>query len=221
MGYEMEEKMNELNVGELSEVVLNGNVLRSRPLTEKLIEAGNTPEQIIEEGLLPGLTTIGEQYENGEAFLPELFSAGAVAKEVVDVLTPYIASGHESKKGTIVIGTVFEDVHDIGMNLIAATLMGAGYKVINLGANVPDDKFIDALVENNANVLALSALLSTTMPRMKEIIEAMEKDDLRKSVKVIVGGAPLDDEFAKSIGADAYGMDPRDAIRKVHNLVFE
>ena len=211
--------MSDLSIGELSQVVIKGNVPQGRTLAEKLVEAGNTPERIIEEGLLPGLTTIGDQYANGEAFLPELFSAGAVAKEVVDALTPHIALGNESKKGTIVIGTVFEDVHDIGMNLIAATLMGAGYKVINLGINVPENKFIDAIVENNAAVLALSALLSTTMPRMKEAIEALEKADLRKSVKVIVGGAPLDDEYAQSIGADAYGMDPRDAIRKVQKLM--
>jgi 5-methyltetrahydrofolate--homocysteine methyltransferase len=213
--------MSDLSIGELSQVVISGNVPQGRSLTEKLIEAGNTPERIIEEGLLPGLITIGDQYEKGEAFLPELFSAGAVAKEVVDVLTPHIASGNESKKGTVVIGTVYEDVHDIGMNLIAATLLGAGYNVINLGSNVPDDKFVDAIVDNNANVLGLSALLSTTMPRMKGVIEALENADLRGSVKVIVGGAPLDDEFAQSIGADAYGMDPRDAIRKVHNLIVE
>jgi 5-methyltetrahydrofolate--homocysteine methyltransferase len=123
------------------------------------------------------------------------------------------------QKGTIVMGTVHRDVHDIGMNLVAVTLQGAGYQVINLGSDVSADEFVEAIKRNNGRVLGLSALITPTMPYMKTVIDALEESGLRERVKVIVGGAPLDDAYAREIGADAYGKDARDGLRKVEELL--
>jgi methylmalonyl-CoA mutase cobalamin-binding domain/chain len=211
--------MNEPSLDELVDIVVNGNVSEAKSLVNQLLKSGNSPDRIIEEGLLPGLTILGDKYENGQVFLPELFSTGEVAKQVVSILAPYIGSSDTAKKGTIIIGTVEGDVHDIGMNLIAATLHGAGYNVINLGSNVSSDRFIDAARQHGSDVLAMSALLTTTMVKMKTVIELLDRSGLRKNIKVIVGGAPLDDAYSRTIGADAYGRDARDGLRAVQRLL--
>jgi len=211
--------MSELEVTQLADIVVKGDVDKGRSFAEQLVKAGNPPDRIIEDGLLPGLTTVGDKYENGEFFLPELFSAGEVAKEVVTVLAPYVKPGEATQKGTIVIGTVQGDVHDIGKNLVAATLQGAGYEVIDLGNDVPTGEFVDAVKRYHPNVLAMSALITTTMASMKTVIEGLESAELRDAVRVIVGGAPLDDAYAETIGADAYGRDARDGLRKVKDLM--
>lgn len=211
--------MSELEVRQLRDIVVKGNVAEARSLADKLLKAGNTPDRIIEDGLLPGLTTVGDKYENGEFFLPELFSAGEVAKEVVTILTPHIKPGESTQKDTIVMGTVYGDVHDIGMNLVAATFQGAGYEVINLGSNVPAEDFIDAVKRYHSDVLGMSALVTTTMTYMKTVIESLEASQLRELVKVIVGGAPLDEAYAETIGADAYAKDARDGLCKLKELL--
>ena len=211
--------MSELEVRQLTDIVVKGNVAEARSLADKLLKAGNTPDRIIEDGLLPGLMTVGDKYENGEFFLPELFSAGEVAKEVVAILTPHIKPGESTQKGTIVMGTVYGDVHDIGMNLVAATFQGAGYEVINLGSNIPAEDFIDAVKRYHSDVLGMSALVTTTMTYMKTVIESLEASQLRELVKVIVGGAPLDEAYAETIGADAYAKDARDGLRKLKELL--
>jgi 5-methyltetrahydrofolate--homocysteine methyltransferase len=211
--------MTKLDITQLADIVVKGDVTAGISLTEKLLKARNTPVRIIEDGLLPGLTTVGDKYENEEFFLPELFSAGEVAKEVLALLEPHIKRGEAMQKGTIVMGTVHRDVHDIGMNLVAVTLQGAGYQVINLGSDVSADEFVEAIKRNNGRVLGMSALITPTMPYMKTVIDALEESGLRERVKVIVGGAPLDDAYAREIGADAYGKDARDGLRKVEELL--
>jgi len=212
-------EMSELDIAQLADIVVKGDVAAGKSLVEKLLEAGHTPDRIIADGLLPGLTTVGDKYENEEFFLPELFSAGEVAKEVAALLEPHMKPGEATQKGTIVIGTVHGDVHDIGMNLVAATLRGAGYEIINLGSNVPAETFVDAVKRHSADILAMSALVTTTMAYMKTVVGALEESELRELVKVIVGGAPLDDAYAETIGADAYGRDARDGLRKVQELL--
>jgi len=211
--------MTKLDITQLADIVVKGDVTAGISLTEKLLKARNTPDRIIEDGLLPGLTTVGDKYENEEFFLPELFSAGEVAKEVLTLLDPHIKRGQAMQKGTIVMGTVHRDVHDIGMNLVAVTLQGAGYQVINLGSDVSADEFVETIKRNNGRVLGMSALITPTMPYMKTVIDALEESGLRERVKVIVGGAPLDDAYARKIGADAYGKDARDGLRKVEELL--
>jgi len=211
--------MNESDLKRLVDVVVKGDVAAARSLAERLLKAGIPPHRIIEDGLLPGLTIVGDKYECGEFFLPELFSAGAVAKELVAFMAPYVKPGEAKEKGTVVIGTVYGDVHDVGMNLVAATLQGAGYQVINLGNNVPVESFIDAIKRNHGDILAMSALITTTMAYMRTVIDALGHSGLREQVKVIVGGAPLDDTYAKEIGADAYATDALDGLRKVGELL--
>jgi methylmalonyl-CoA mutase cobalamin-binding domain/chain len=211
--------MGELRVEQLADFVIKGDITGAVALTEKLLEAKIPRDHIIERGLLPGLKKVGEGFEGGELFLPELFSAGELAKQVCDLVRPYAKPGEASEKGTIVIGTVHGDVHDIGMNLVAANLEGAGYDVINLGSNVPAEDFVDAVKKHDADLLAMSSLLTTTMPYMKTVVAALTESGLREKVKVLVGGAPLDEAFAMKIGADGYGKDPADGLRKVETLL--
>lgn len=211
--------MQELRVEQLANFVIKGDVAGAISLVEKLLQLKIPTQQIIEEGLLPGLKTVGDRYECGEFFLPELFAAGMVASKVSDLLNPHTKPGEAEEKGTIIIGTVHADVHDIGMNLVGATFQGAGYKVVNLGNNVSAADFVDAVKKHNGDLLAMSALLTTTMSYMKTVIDAVVESGLRKQVKVIVGGAPLDDAFARRIGADAYGKDAGDGLHKVEMLI--
>lgn len=211
--------MQELRVEQLANFVIKGDVAGAISLVEKLLQLKIPTEQIIEKGLLPGLKTVGDRFECGEFFLPELFSAGEVATKVSNLLKPHTKPGEAEKKGTIIVGTVHGDVHDIGMNLVAATFQGAGYKVVNLGNNVSAADFVNAIKKHNGDLLALSALLTTTMLYMKTVINAVVESGLREQVKVIVGGAPLDDAFAREIGADAYGKDPGDGLHKVEMLI--
>ena len=208
-----------LRVEQLADFVIKGDVAGAISLVEKLLQLKVPTQQIIGKGLLPGLKTVGERYECGEFFLPELFSAGEAATRVSNLLKPHTKPGEAGEKGTIIIGTVHGDVHDIGMNLVAATFQGAGYEVVNLGNNVSAADFVNAIKKHNGDLLAMSALLTTTMPYMKTVINAVVESGLRDQIKVIVGGPPLDDAFAVKVGADAYGKDPGDGLRKLEILI--
>jgi len=211
--------LGKLKFTELTAAVVEGNATAARSLVQELVQAGATVDRIIEEGLLPGVKTVGDKYEAGEFFLPELFAAGEVAKEVLSLLEPYVQAGVGVNKGTIVIGTVHGDVHDIGMNLVAATLEGAGYEVVNLGSNAAADCFVDAAKRHDADVVAMSALLTTTMTYMKIVLDALKESGIRERIRVVVGGAPLDDAYARQIEADAYGKDARDALRIIETFI--
>ena len=211
--------MGKPDVTQLTAAVVDGNAARARSLVQELVQAGETVHRIIEDGLLPGLKTVGDKYEAGEFFLPELFAAGEVAKEVLSLLRPYMQNAEGVEKGTIVIGTVQGDVHDIGMNLVAATLEGAGYEIVNLGSNVAADRFVDAAKRHNADVVAMSSLLTTTMTYMGIVLSALEESGIRERIRILVGGAPLDDAYARQIGADAYGKDARDALRIIETFI--
>ena len=211
--------LGELDYTQLAAAVVKGNANAARSLVQNLVQAGGTVDRIIEEGLLPGLKTVGDKYEAGEFFLPELFAAGEVAKEVLCQLEPYVQAGMGVNKGTIVIGTVHGDVHDIGMNLVAATLEGAGYNVVNLGSKVSADRFVDAAQRHTADVVAMSALLTTTMTYMGVVLDALKESGIRERIRVLVGGAPLDDAYARQVEADAYGKDARDALRIVETFM--
>jgi len=212
--------MGELDVRQMNDVVIKGDVTAAACLTEELLKAGNDAAVIVENGLLPGLRTVGDKYAAGEFFLPELFSAGEVAKAVVEILASTVKKGDAiAYKRTVVLGTVSGDVHDIGLNLVAATLQGAGYKVINLGKDTIAEEYIDAVKEHKPDIVGMSALLTATMSYMKTVIDALEESGLRDKVKIIVGGPSLDDAYARNIGADAYGRDAGDGLRKVESLL--
>jgi 5-methyltetrahydrofolate--homocysteine methyltransferase len=211
--------MADSTIARLTDLVLKGDEAGVGELVEELLVAGTPPEEILEQGLFPGLTALGAQFEAGEVFLPELITAAEVAKQVLARVEPLIASGRSRRRGTIVVGTVSGDAHDIGMGVVAAMFRGAGYEVVNLGNDVSAMQFTRAVEKHGADALAMSSLVTTTMPYMKTVVDALQQTGLRDRVKVLVGGAPLDDAFAARFGADGYGRNAQDGIEKLTELL--
>jgi 5-methyltetrahydrofolate--homocysteine methyltransferase len=180
--------------------------------TRQALEMGQTPAQVLALGLVAGMDLVGKDFGAGILFVPEVLRAANAMKAAMEVLRPLLADTGAARIGTAVIGTVKGDIHDIGKNLVAMMWEGAGFDVINLGVNVDADKFIAAVREHNANILGMSALLTTTMPYMATVVRRLEDEGLRDRVKVLVGGAPLNVVFAEDIRADAYCKDAAEAV---------
>ena len=167
--------------------------------------------------MIPAMEAIGQEFEAGKVFVPNLLLSARAMKSALDILKPLMMAGLTTTLGTIVIGTVKGDLHDIGKNLVASMLEGRGFKVINLGTDVSKERFIEAARENNADIICLSALLTTTMDYMKEIVDAVRAEGL--DIKIMVGGAPLTQEFATSIGADGYSSNANEAVLVAKKLL--
>jgi len=209
--------MGESEFKKIVEAILVGDVEKTKALTQDILNKGVSPHDVIEKGLMEGMNLVGDKFENREYFLPDLLVAAEAVKRATEIIKPHLKG--EKGRGTVVIGTVSGDIHDLGKNLVVSTLEASGFRVVDLGVDVPAEKFVNAVKEEKANIVAISALITTTMLGMKDIIDAMVKDGIRKEVKVIVGGAPLDEEFARKIGADRYARSSRDATRKAVELV--
>jgi len=181
---------------------------------KEAMDAGVDPQTAITNGMVPGMTIIGEKYETGEYFLSELVVSGEVMKEGLKVINPYIKEGSAKKLGEVVIATVEGDNHDLGKNIVTTLLGVQGFEVVDLGADVPTDEIINAVKERKPDILGLSALLTVTMPKMGEAIEALKVADLREKVKVIIGGSPVTSEFAESIGADHCAVNALEGVKK-------
>ena len=181
---------------------------------KEAMDAGVDPQTAITDGMVPGMTIIGEKYETGEYFLSELVVSGEVMKEGLKVINPYIKGGSAKKLGEVVIATVEGDNHDLGKNIVTTLLGVQGFEVVDLGADVPTDEIINAVKERKPDILGLSALLTVTMPKMGEAIEALKAADLREKVKVIVGGSPVTPEFAERIGADHCAVNALEGVKK-------
>lgn len=177
------------------------------------------PKDILDNGLIAGMNVIGDRYKKHEIFLPEVLLAAKAMHVGMDILKPLFLKDEVPSRGRVVIGTVQGDIHDIGKNLVAIMLRGAGFEVIDLGNDVAPNKFIDTAVEQNAKIIGMSALLTTTMPVMKKVIEQLKEKGLNGRIKTIIGGAPLSGEFAEHIGADAYGYDSVQAVDCIKKLV--
>jgi len=201
--------MSEMNA--LSAAVEKGKRNDAKLLTQQLLDAGHKPLDIVEQGLVPGMSAIGEKFKNNEVFVPEMLIAARAMKECMILLEPLLAKAGIKPKYTAVIGTVQGDLHDIGKNLVAMMWKGANIGVIDLGTNVPPEKFVEAIKAHNAQAVGLSALLTTTMPAMKTTVDAIRAAGLT-STKILIGGAPVTAEYAKEIGADAYGTDAASAV---------
>ncbi|MEA3337635.1 MAG: corrinoid protein [Chloroflexota bacterium] len=187
---------------------------------DALDERGQTPGQVLEYGLIGGMELVGEDFRDGILFVPEVLMAAKAMKGAMEILRPLLTESKETEPpGTVVIGTVKGDIHDIGKNLVAMMLEGAGFEVFNLGINVDVDQFLAALREHKADLLGMSALLTTTMPYMRVVIERLKTEGLRDEVKVLVGGAPLTGAFAEDIGADAYCADAGVAVETAKALM--
>ena len=175
--------------------------------------------EILDDGLIAGMNVVGDRFRNHEMFLPEVLLSARAMTAGVSLLKPLLIRDGVPSLGRVVIGTVQGDLHDIGKNLVGIMLRGAGFEVVDLGTDVPAEKFIDAAVAENASIIGLSALLTTTMPLMKSVVDLVEERGLSDELKVIVGGAPLSEEFARSIGAQDYAYDAANAVEKVVALV--
>jgi len=199
-----------LSAGKMDEV---------KSLTQKALDAGDPPEKILKEGLIKAMDRIGVLFKNNEIYIPEVLIAARAMHAGLGVLKPILAKSNTSAAAKIVIGTVKGDLHDIGKNLVGMMLEGAGFEVIDIGIDAPPEKFIQAAKEHKANVIGMSALLTTTMMQMKGTVEALQAAGLKGKVKTMVGGAPVTDEFAKQIGADGYAADAASAVNKVKEVL--
>jgi 5-methyltetrahydrofolate--homocysteine methyltransferase len=189
----------------LSTAVLEGNEDRIPKLVQKGLDEGLPPKDILDNGLIVGMNEVGARFKRGDMFVPEVLMSARAMQAGLTVLRPQLVASGAQLIGTIVIGTVKGDLHDIGKNLVGMMCEGAGFEVIDLGFNVEPEKFIQAIKEHQPNIVGMSALLTTTMRAMGHTINAIEEAGLRDTVKVMVGGAPVDAEFAERIGADGYG----------------
>lgn len=193
---------------DLAELVEGGKGQEVRALTQKLLGENVSADAIITEGVIAGLDALGKKFEKFEAFVPELITAGLAAQEALKVLRPKMTQkALHKEKGTVVIGTVEGDVHDVGKNIVAMMLEGGGFKVVDLGVDVPPDTFIKEAKYHGADILALSALYSPTRLAMKETLQKLIDEKMRDNIKVMIGGAPIDQEFCDLIGADGFAPD--------------
>ena len=202
----------------LLEAVLNGDRERVVELVKGAVDAGKSANEIMNNGLIGGMNIVGEKMAKEEMFIPEvLMSAKAMSAGVV-ILKPLLTAEEQDASGKVVLGTVQGDMHDIGKNLVSMLMEGAGFTVIDLGSDVSPQKFVEAVRENSATFVGLSALLTTTMPKMKETIVALKEAGIRDQIKIMVGGAPVTAEFAQQIGADGYAPDAGSAVRTAKAL---
>ncbi len=204
---------------DLAKSVIEGNVERVKELTQALLDGGADPVEIINQGLVAGMDVVGVRFKAGEMFVPEVLMCARAMGEGMAIIKPRLAGKDVKTLGTFLIGTVKSDLHDIGKNLVAMMVEGAGFKVINLGIDVAPEAFVKAVEEHKPDIVGMSALLTTTLPYMKETIEALKEAGLRDSVKVVVGGAPVTEEYAKQIGADGYAPDAGSAVELCKKLV--
>lgn len=202
----------------MADSVVNLDVEEAKKSAEEALKMGVPPLEAINKGLAKGLQKVGELFENKEYFLADMIMAADAFKEGMEVLTPHIKT-EGSKKGVIVIGTVKDDVHDLGKNVVSTLLASEGYAVYDLGIDVPAEEFVKKAKEVDADIIGLSALLTTTMERIPEVIEAIRKEGLRDRVRIIIGGRPVTSEFAEEVGADAYCEDAIKALEIVKELL--
>jgi len=201
-----------VDLAPLSTAIEKGDRDKAVQLTNEALSAGTSAPDIINHGLQAGMGVVGEKFSSGEYFLPDMLMAARAMTAALEILKPLLGGTGLATMGKVVIGTVQGDMHDIGKNVVVTFLKGSGFEVFDLGNNVPDKKFIDEVRERKADILGLSALLTTTMPIMGRVIKALDEAGLRSSVKVIVGGAPVTEDYANYIGADAYAHDGGRAV---------
>jgi 5-methyltetrahydrofolate--homocysteine methyltransferase len=200
------------DLGKITETLIQGKVDQLKELTLEAINSNAAPVDILNQGLLPGMDMVGKKWKNGDLFMPEVLRCARAMSGAMDVIRPKLTEDELSSTGTLVIGTVAGDLHDIGKDLVGMMFEGAGYKVINIGIDQPNENFVNAAIEHKPNILGMSALLTTTMPRMGEVINSLKEAGIRDQITVMVGGAPVTDEYAREIGADLYGANASTAV---------
>ncbi len=203
----------------VARLVIEGEEPEVRKLVQQAVTEGVTPDKVLSEGLIAGMNVVGERMKKHEMFIPEVIRSAKAMNAAMDFLKPLLETEEVNLGPKIVLGTVKGDLHDIGKNLVGMMLKGAGFQVVDLGIGVPAERFVQAVVEQEATVLGMSALLTTTMPEMGNTIEALKAAGIREKVRVIVGGAPVSSEYANKIGADGYARDAARAVDKMRELI--
>ena len=202
----------------LAQAIINGKAPDAKAITEQALAEGVPPADILNNGLVAGMNVVGTKFKNNEFYVPEVLIAARAMKNAMELLRPQLASSGVKSKGKVAIGTVKGDLHDIGKNLVAMMLEGAGFEIVDLGVDVKPETFVQA-AKDGAGIIALSALLTTTMPAMKDTIQALEGEGVRSGVKVMIGGAPVTQNYSDEIGADGYSADAASAVDKARELM--
>jgi 5-methyltetrahydrofolate--homocysteine methyltransferase len=202
----------------LAQAIINGKAPDAKSLTESALAEGVKPGDILNNGLVAGMSVVGEKFKNNEFYVPEVLIAARAMKTAMELLRPKLAASGVESRGKVAIGTVRGDLHDIGKNLVAMMLEGAGFEIQDLGVDVKPEQFVEA-VKGGAKILALSALLTTTMPAMKDTIEALKSEGVRENAYIMIGGAPVTQNYCDEIGADGYAPDAASAVDKAKELL--
>lgn len=200
-------------LGKLKDSIVNLDIDGVKQAAEDALAAGIPAFRAVVDGMAKGMEVVGQKYEDGEYFLAELIMAGETMKEGMSVLEPHLKAGDIKSAGKVIIGTVRGDLHDIGKNVVMTLLKAANFDIIDLGVDISAEQFVEATKDNNPDIIAMSALLTTTMIEMESVIKSLEKAGLRDNVKIIIGGAPITTEYAKKIGADAAARDAVEGVR--------
>ncbi len=203
----------------MSEAVIAADAETVNKLVEEALGNGIGAKEVLDNGLIPGMDIVGQRMKTGELFIPEVLRSAKIMQASMDLLRPHLSEKESLGLGTFVIGTVEGDLHDIGKNLVAMMLRGAGFTVVDLGTSVKPQDFVDAVKEHKAVVIGMSALLTTTMPKMDQTVKALKEAGIREQVKIMAGGAPVTEKFVEEIGADAYGANAGSATEKAKELV--
>lgn len=208
-----------VDLKKLHDAILNGDAKTAKAVTEEALAANADPLELVQKYMVPAMDEVGKRFECEEYFVPELLLAARAMKSSLELIRPLLVASGAEPAGRVVIGTVKGDLHDIGKNLVSAMLEGGGFEVFDLGADVAPQKFVDAVKERKPQLVCLSALLTVTMPSMKTTIQALKEAGLRGDVKVLVGGAPVTEQFAREIGADGYGENATSAVSLARKMV--
>jgi len=203
----------------IAERLIVGKIDEVKELSQQALDQGASPRDIIDKGLLAGMDVVGKRFKAGDMFIPEVLLCARCMHGAMDILKPLLSEADAAGVGIYLIGTVEGDLHDIGKNLVSMMLQGAGFEVIDVGTNITPQQFVDAVTEHKPTILGLSALLTTTMPKMEETINALKEAGLRDQVKIMAGGAPVTQAFVEEIGADAYGANAASATEKAKELM--
>ena len=203
---------------ELFDAILTGNAKKAAEITRAALDAKVDPTELLQKQMIPAMDEVGKRFECNEYFVPELLIAARAMKTSLELLTPQLAAAGAKPAGRVVIGTVQGDLHDIGKNLVASMLEGGGFQVVDLGVDVTPEQFVEAVQEKDGAIVALSALLTTTMTMMKSVIEAIQAAGLREKTKVMIGGAPITQQYADEIGADGYSDNASAAVALARKL---
>jgi len=204
---------------ELADSIIKGDNVKSKEIARGLVDEGVSAVEILNDGLMPGMDVVGKKFKANEFYIPEVLIAARAMHAAMDIIKPLLSETGTDTKGKIIIGTVQGDLHDIGKNLVGMMLEGGGYTVVDLGVDIPSEKFVEEIKKNGVKLIGLSALLTTTMTGMKTVIDTLKADKETAGVKVMVGGAPLTQEYADSIGAAGYAPDASSAVDLANDLL--